>query len=98
MDRATAQVDNDFIPTTVIDPARFDCVIFDMDGVLTDTASLHATAWKQLFDEYLQQRAAQTGEKSEPFDEVEDSSVKLVTRRTEVRVGRLINPCIRARA
>ena len=36
--------------TTVIDPARFDAVIFDLDGVLTDTATVHAAAWKQLFD------------------------------------------------
>ena len=28
-------------------------VIFDMDGVVTDTASLHAIAWKRLFDDVL---------------------------------------------
>ena len=32
----------------------FDAVLFDMDGVVTDTASAHATAWKRLFDTYLE--------------------------------------------
>lgn len=32
-------------------------VIFDLDGVITDTASVHSTAWKHLFDEYLMSRA-----------------------------------------
>ena len=33
---------------------RFDAVLFDMDGVVTDTALAHAAAWKRLFDAYLQ--------------------------------------------
>ena len=37
----------------VIDPAQFEAVIFDMDGVITDTARTHAAAWTRLFDEYL---------------------------------------------
>ncbi|MCH7584517.1 MAG: HAD hydrolase-like protein [Acidobacteria bacterium] len=37
----------------VISPDRFDAVIFDLDGVITDTARVHATAWEHLFDEYL---------------------------------------------
>jgi beta-phosphoglucomutase-like phosphatase (HAD superfamily) len=36
--------------------AGLDCAIFDMDGVITDTALTHATAWKQLFDEFWKQR------------------------------------------
>lgn len=36
-----------------IDPGEIDAVIFDMDGVLTDTARVHQAAWAQLFDEYL---------------------------------------------
>ena len=67
-----AEPDAGDIATTVIDPARFDAVIFDMDGVLTDTAVVHVAAWKQLFDEYLQERASRTGEGLEPFDQVED--------------------------
>lgn len=39
-----------------------------MDGVLTDTASVHASAWKQMFDEYLQSRAVRTDETFVPFD------------------------------
>ena len=31
----------------------FDAVIFDLDGVVTRTASLHARAWKEVFDEFL---------------------------------------------
>jgi beta-phosphoglucomutase family hydrolase len=40
---------------------EFDAVIFDMDGVITDTASVHAAAWKQAFDTYLQGRAGAAG-------------------------------------
>jgi beta-phosphoglucomutase family hydrolase len=40
---------------------EFDAVIFDMDGVITDTASVHAAAWKQAFDAYLQSRARTLG-------------------------------------
>lgn len=39
--------------------------LFDLDGVLTDTASVHATAWKTMFDEYLR---ARDGEGFRPFD------------------------------
>ena len=34
--------------------------LFDLDGVLTQTAKLHAAAWKQMFDPYLRERAAKT--------------------------------------
>ena len=37
----------------IISRADFDAAIFDMDGVITDTARLHAAAWKRLFDEFL---------------------------------------------
>jgi beta-phosphoglucomutase family hydrolase len=47
---------------------RFDAVLFDLDGVLTATAKLHATCWKKMFDEYLQERAARTGEPFQPFE------------------------------
>ncbi|WFG45991.1 beta-phosphoglucomutase family hydrolase [Pseudonocardia alni] len=39
--------------------------LFDLDGVLTDTASVHAAAWKQMFDEYLRSR---DGDGYTPFD------------------------------
>ena len=47
---------------------RYDAVLFDLDGVITDTASIHAACWKQMFDEHLQKRATQTGEAFRPFD------------------------------
>jgi len=42
--------------------------LFDLDGVLTDTASVHAAAWKQMFDEYLRIRAEREGTPFRPFD------------------------------
>lgn len=47
---------------------RFDAVLFDLDGVLTATARLHAASWKRMFDDYLAQRAAQVGEPFQPFE------------------------------
>jgi beta-phosphoglucomutase family hydrolase len=52
----------------VINHDRYDAVLFDLDGVITDTANLHATCWKQMFDDYLCKRATQTGEIFRPFD------------------------------
>ena len=46
--------------------------LFDLDGVLTRTATVHAAAWKETFDEYLRKRAARTGEEFVPFDPVAD--------------------------
>ncbi len=43
-------------------PLEFDAAIFDMDGVLTQTATVHAEAWKRMFDDFLRARAARTGE------------------------------------
>jgi beta-phosphoglucomutase family hydrolase len=47
---------------------RFDAVLFDLDGVLTATAKLHAACWKKMFDEYLLRRAETTGETFQPFE------------------------------
>jgi beta-phosphoglucomutase-like phosphatase (HAD superfamily) len=47
---------------------RYDAVLLDLDGVITDTASIHAACWKQMFDEYLQKRATQRGEAFHPFE------------------------------
>ena len=47
---------------------KYDAVLFDLDGVITDTANIHAACWKQMFDAYLQQRAAQRGEPFRPFE------------------------------
>ena len=53
---------------TTLSPLDYDAVLFDLDGVLTRTASVHASAWKKLFDSFLEQRATQTGEPFVPFD------------------------------
>ncbi|MBV8940292.1 MAG: beta-phosphoglucomutase family hydrolase [Solirubrobacterales bacterium] len=53
-------------------PPAVTACLFDLDGVLTQTAKVHAAAWKLMFDEYLQQRAQQRGEQFVPFDPVED--------------------------
>ncbi|MET0932296.1 MAG: beta-phosphoglucomutase family hydrolase [Mycetocola sp.] len=47
---------------------RYEAVIFDLDGVVTDTAAVHAAAWKRLFDEVLPLLAPD----SAPFDAIED--------------------------
>ena len=49
-------------------PDQVRAVLFDLDGVLTDTASVHRKAWKTMFDEYLQERAQRKGERFRPFD------------------------------
>jgi alpha,alpha-trehalase len=51
---------------------RVDAVIFDVDGVITDTASVHAAAWRRMFDAFLASRARRTDEAFVPFDAEED--------------------------
>jgi beta-phosphoglucomutase family hydrolase len=51
---------------------QYDAVLLDLDGVITDTASVHAACWKQMFDEYLQKRATLRGEIFRPFDPAVD--------------------------
>ncbi len=46
--------------------------LFDLDGVLTQTAKVHAAAWKQTFDEYLHKRADRGDEEFKEFDKVAD--------------------------
>ena len=46
--------------------------LFDLDGVLTQTAKVHAAAWKEMFDGYLRERAARNGEAFVAFDTVGD--------------------------
>ena len=49
-----------------------DAMIFDLDGVITFTARVHAAAWKELFDQYLKTRALRPGEPFRPFDAAHD--------------------------
>lgn len=48
-----------------IDPERFDAVVFDMDGVITDTARVHFAAWRRLFDEFLAEAAPESTDRRE---------------------------------
>lgn len=52
----------------VITRDHYDAVLLDLDGVITDTAGLHAACWKEMFDEYLEKRARERGEAFQPFD------------------------------
>jgi trehalose 6-phosphate phosphatase len=61
-------VKKDNVAVFRISPKLYDAVIFDLDGVVTRTAKVHAAAWKKLFDEYLERRAARLGEEFGPFD------------------------------
>ncbi len=54
-----------------LDRDRYDAVIFDMDGVVTDTARVHATVWKLMFDRYLVERSRRTGTPLSPFDDAD---------------------------
>jgi beta-phosphoglucomutase family hydrolase len=49
-------------------PTGITACLFDLDGVLTRTATVHAAAWKQMFDEFLRAHADQTGSPFQPFD------------------------------
>ena len=51
-----------------LSPRDFDAVLFDLDGVLTRTATVHAAAWKKVFDGFLERYAARTGTPFVPFD------------------------------
>ena len=51
-------------------PAGIAACLFDLDGVITQTAKVHAAAWKQMFDDFLRQRSQET---REPFEEFTDT-------------------------
>jgi len=53
-------------------PAGVRACLFDLDGVLTPTAQVHAAAWKEVFDAYLRARAQATGAPFVAFDAVRD--------------------------
>ena len=52
----------------IIHVGQFEAFLFDLDGVITLTASVHSRAWKKLFDEFLAKKAAQTGPSFVSFD------------------------------
>jgi beta-phosphoglucomutase family hydrolase len=53
-------------------PDEVRACLFDLDGVLTQTATVHAAAWKEMLDAFLHERAKRTGEKFVAFDAVAD--------------------------
>ena len=55
-----------------VEELSFKAVIFDMDGVITQTALTHAAAWKVMFDEYLFKRAKSRGEVFSEFTHADD--------------------------
>lgn len=56
------------MPPKVNLPENIRACLFDMDGVLTHTAKVHAVAWKEMFDTFLRERAEADGEAFVPFD------------------------------
>ena len=49
-------------------PAGMRACLFDLDGVITQTAKLHAVAWKQMFDAFLREHAERSGQPFSPFE------------------------------
>jgi beta-phosphoglucomutase family hydrolase len=49
-------------------PDGIQACLFDLDGVLTNTAAVHAAAWREMFDDYLRKAADTTGARFTPFD------------------------------
>jgi beta-phosphoglucomutase family hydrolase len=60
---------------TTLEWARFGAALFDLDGVVTKTARVHASAWQHLFNEYLQSYSVRTGRPFRPFDIEQDYRV-----------------------
>src|SRR4051812_26486949 len=53
-------------------PDGISALLFDLDGVLTDTAAVHNAAWKETFDQFLKARAEKSGDEFVPFDSKRD--------------------------
>jgi beta-phosphoglucomutase family hydrolase len=53
-------------------PTSVRACLFDLDGVLTETAKVHAAAWKEMFDQFLRARASKAGGQFVPFDQKDD--------------------------
>jgi beta-phosphoglucomutase-like phosphatase (HAD superfamily) len=58
-------------------PVGIRACLFDLDGVLTQTAKVHAVAWKQMFDAYLENRSRETGDTFQSF-EIPDDYVRYI--------------------
>lgn len=60
------------IAPDAVDLTAYDAWLFDLDGVVTDTARVHAAAWKAAFDPVLAGEAERTGVRQAPFDPVDE--------------------------
>lgn len=60
---------------TTLDWTHFSAALFDLDGVVTKTARVHASAWQRLFNEFLQNYSIRTGRPFRPFDLEQDYRV-----------------------
>lgn len=72
-------------------PNKVRACLFDLDGVLTNTASVHTKVWKATFDAYLSQRAKHTGEKLVPFDSIVDYRIYVDGKKREDGVRSFLN-------
>ncbi len=72
-------------------PEKVRACLFDLDGVLTDTASVHTKAWQATFDAYLSERAKRTGEKFVPFDPASDYRLYVDGKKREDGVRSFLN-------
>ena len=70
-------------------PGEVDAVVFDMDGVITRTADVHMAAWKRMFDDWLRDRAAASGEDFREFTE-QDYLVHVDGKRREDGVAHFL--------
>jgi alpha,alpha-trehalase len=59
-------------PAFLISPRSYRAILFDLDGVVTKTNALHQAAWKEVFDQFLEDWSAATGAIVPPFDEESD--------------------------
>lgn len=59
-------------PAITLSPRDHDAVLFDLDGVLTRTARVHAAAWKRVFDDFLRRRSVESGAPFVEFDSDDD--------------------------
>ncbi|WP_448564885.1 HAD family hydrolase [Trichothermofontia sp.] len=74
---------------------QFDAVLFDLDGVLTPTANLHALSWQRMFDPFLEHRSRTTGQAWQPLDIDQDYKRYLDGRiRYEAVAAFLASRCI----
>lgn len=58
--------------SAIVDWSAFDAALFDLDGVITQSAQLHAQAWQETFDPFLKERARQLREGLVPFNVITD--------------------------